>query len=137
MMDHFIISPQLGIFICKNIETVRTGRNDLLYSIIIQYLYVLIGHHLEDEFVPCPARRIAITKLLLPQNSVFYPYLIQNGSKGPGDLLCPLVITAGTSHPEQYIRGFSFCRQFSHRWYLHRNYFFINVKEPLYKTQIW
>ncbi len=59
MMNHFIIASQFRVFIFYNIKTMRAGRYNFFYTIIIQYLYVLVSHHLEHEFIAGTANRIA------------------------------------------------------------------------------
>ena len=58
MMDHFIITTQFRILILNDIETMRAGCHDLFDAIIIQYLDILVSHHLEHEFITGTANRV-------------------------------------------------------------------------------
>ncbi len=49
----------------------RAGGYNLFDPIIIQDLNILVGHHLEREFVACAAYRITGAHFFLAKNSVF------------------------------------------------------------------
>src|SRR6201999_1021200 len=70
MMQDLIMAAQLGIFVAKDIEAMRTGGNDLFDAVIIQQLDILIGHHLKKELIAGPACGITRTGLLLAQNGI-------------------------------------------------------------------
>ena len=87
----------------------RTCGNDLFYFISVQYLNILVCHHLEHEFIACTPCRIACTHFFFSQNGVFDTYFFKYGNKGFGDLLCTLIKTTGTAYPKQYFRLFALC----------------------------
>src|SRR5687768_15764297 len=106
-MDDLVIATQFGIFVFDDIKTMRTGSDDLFNAVIIQELDVVIGHHLEKEFVPGSAGRVAGTHFLFAQYRVIDSHLAEDGCKSLRDLLGPLIKAAGTSHPEEDLRIFT------------------------------
>ena len=48
----------------------RAGRYYFFNAIIIQDLYILIGHHLKHKFITGPANRIAGTHFFFAKNSI-------------------------------------------------------------------
>jgi len=98
--------------------------NYLPYS---KHLNILIGHHLEKEFIAGPPGRISVAELFLAQHGITDPDLVEDGGKCPGDLLSSLVIAAGTTYPKQDLRIFPFCREFGHRRYMHTGDFSVNL----------
>ena len=102
MVDDFVVATQFGIFIPERIEAMRTGGHDLFDAIPIQHLDILVRHHLEHELVAGTAGGSPV-HIFLTQDRVADAYLIEDGNECLGDLLRPLVETAGAAHPKQYI----------------------------------
>ena len=100
MVHNFIVAAQFGIFVCKNVETVRAGGDNFFYPVIIQRLDVLVGHHLEKKFIAGTPCRIAGTHFFLTQDGKGDTHLIQNGGKGFCDFLRPLVKAPCATHPK-------------------------------------
>ncbi len=78
-----------------------TGCYYFFYAVVVQYLYVLVSHHLEHEFIACTPDRVAGAHFFFAQYGIFYLGSIQYLRKSPGNLLGPLVKTAGATHPKQ------------------------------------
>ena len=76
MMNHFVITTQFGVFIFNCIKTMRTGCYNFLNAITIQYLNILVSHHLKHEFVACTACRVAGTHFFFTQDGVVDANLI-------------------------------------------------------------
>ncbi len=100
MMYHFVIATKVRIFIFQCIKTMRTGGYNFFNTIPIQHLDILVSHHLEHEFISCTPGRVAGTHFFFTKYGVADAKLIEYGNKCPGDLLCPLIKTPGTAHPE-------------------------------------
>src|ERR1700722_15853175 len=126
MMDDLILSPQRGIFVAEDIEAMGTGGDYFFNTVIIQQLNILVGHHLEKEFVAGTPDRISGAHLLFAEDGISDTDLIEDSSKGHGDPLRPLVKAAGAAYPKQDVGAFSFCCQFGHGRYLHKNVFLAN-----------
>src|SRR5580704_3545488 len=92
----------------------RASGHYLFYAVIVQGLYVLIGHHLKHEFISRSANRIARTHFFFAKYCKFDFHFSQNRCKCPGDLLCTLIKTPGTTDPEKYFRGLAACCPFRH-----------------------
>src|SRR5579872_4874254 len=107
----------------------RAGRDDLLYPVVVERLDILPRHHLEKEFVTRAPGRVARTSLFFPQDGIADPDLCKYAGKCPGDLLGPLIETAGATDPEQNLRAFSFCDEFRNGGHFHVEYFSVNLTE--------
>jgi hypothetical protein len=128
VMDDLVLSAQLGIFIAQDVEAMGAGRDDLCYAIVIERLDILVGHHLEEEFVSCPAYGVTGAHLLFSENSVADADLVEDSGKGAGDLLSALIDASGAADPEQDIRAFAICGEPGHRRYLHERIIFRKSK---------
>src|SRR5215203_2144980 len=91
----------------------RTSSYDLFNTIIIQGLNILVSHHLKHKFIACSAHRIAITHFFFAKDRIVDLYFIKYAYKCPGDLLCPLIKTTGTSYPEQNFGALALTEQIS------------------------
>jgi CRP/FNR family transcriptional regulator len=108
----------------QDIEAVGAGGDDLLHGVIVQHLDILVGRHLEEEFVAGSAGGVAGAEFFLSEDGVFDPNFIEDGSEGSGDLLGTLVEAACASNPEEDLGAFSFRCHFGHGGYLHRGIIF-------------
>src|SRR5687768_9569027 len=76
MMDYFVTATEFRIFVPENIEAMRTSGYDFLNSIVIQNLDILISHHMEHKFIPCPSHRITSAHLFFTKYGVLNSNLI-------------------------------------------------------------
>src|SRR5687768_835040 len=76
MMNYFVMAAELRILILKCVETMRTGCDDFFDAISVKHLDILVSHHLEQELVSCPSRRIAGTHFFFSEYSEIYLKLI-------------------------------------------------------------
>ena len=78
----------------------RAGCNDFFDAIIIQYLDILIGHHLEHEFIASATSRISGTHFFFAENSKGSSGFCQNTCKSKRNPLRALIKTTGAAYPE-------------------------------------
>ncbi len=99
-MYHFVLASQFRVFVFQCIETMRAGCYYFFDTIIIQYLDILVSHHLEHEFITGPANRVAGAHFFFPKDGIINTNFIKDGYKCFCDLLCPLIKTTGTAYPK-------------------------------------
>ena len=119
MVHHIIGAAEFGVFVFEDVKAVGASRNDLFYSVVIQGLNILVGHHLEEKLIAGTTGRIAGTGFFSTQDRKLHTYLVQDGGKSFSDLLGSLIKAAGAAYPEQYFGCFAAGKKFGHGSYLH------------------
>src|SRR4051812_39128011 len=97
----------------------RAGSYNFFYTIIVEGLDILVGHHLEHKFISCSSCRITGTHFFFSKNGKADAHLIQYGGKSLRDLLRPLVKTTSTTNPKKNLGTFTSSHKFCHASYFH------------------
>ena len=79
----------------------RASGHNLFNAIAVQYLNILIGHHLKEKFIAGPACGITCATLFFSQDGVVDLHLVEDLCKGFCNPLGPLIEASGTAHPKK------------------------------------
>jgi hypothetical protein len=114
VVHNLIVAAETGVFVLQGIEAMRTCSHYFLHLVTLQYLDILHGHHLEQEFITSALCRVTGAGFLLSEDGKGYPAVVENSSHCFRDLSGTVVEAAGAANPEENFRGFSGGHTFGH-----------------------
>src|SRR5690606_27974250 len=118
MMFYRVVSTQLRILIFDCIETMRACRDDRADVVSVENLNIVERLHLEQELIPCTARRIPRAAFLGTQHSKIDIQHLQYLHKRARHPLAAVVERSCAANPEQYFWRLSLRGEFCHGRYL-------------------
>ena len=115
VMNDLVIPAELRKLVAQLVEAVRAARDDRFHLVPIERADRVLGQHLIEVLVAHPARRVAVTVLLLPQDREVDVAGLEDSRKCDGDLLGSVVERSHTSNPEQDVRALAARHDLGHR----------------------
>jgi hypothetical protein len=115
VVHHLVVAPEftvlaeLRVLAAEGVEAVRAGGDDLprpgcaALEDPVEDLLRLRGHHLEQELVARPPRRVTRAGLLGAEDDVVHAGPVQQLGGGPHRLLGVVVERAGAADPVQVL----------------------------------
>jgi hypothetical protein len=95
------LDPELLVLVLQGVEAVSTGGDDLLDLVFLERLDVLLGKPLEEELVAGAAGRVTGAGLAVAEDAEGHAGQVEQLGHGTRRLLRPVLVGAGTAHPEQ------------------------------------
>ena len=109
VVHDLVVALELRVLAAEGVEAVRAGRDDLARAGLaalehaVEELLGLRGHHLEQELVARPPRRVAGAGLLGAEHDVVHPGPVQQLRDRADGLLRLVVERPGAADPEQVL----------------------------------
>ena len=98
---------KVRVLVADGVKAVWAGGDDLALALwhtiegVVEGLYVLLRHHLEEELVAGAARRVTRTGLTRGEHAKLHACGMQQVYNGAGGAAAIVIISASTAHPEQ------------------------------------
>src|SRR5688500_9498929 len=100
MMNNFVCTSQLRIFIFQCVKTMRAGCDYLFNSVAIQNLDIAHRLHLKQKLVAGTSGGISRTGLFSSENGEADTHCIQDFNKGSCHFFVPVVKRSGAAYPK-------------------------------------
>ena len=101
------VPVKVRVLIADGVKAVRAGGDDLALALrdavegVVEGLYVLLRHHLEEELVAGAAGRVTRTGLTRGEHAKLHACGMQQVYNGAGGAAAIVIISASAAHPEQ------------------------------------
>ena len=101
------VPVKVRVLIADGVKAVRAGGDDLALALrdavegVVERLYVLLRHHLEEELVASAAGRVTRTGLTRGEHAKLHACGMQQVYNGAGGAAAIVIISASAAHPEQ------------------------------------
>jgi hypothetical protein len=112
MVNYFIITAQVGIFIFQGIEAVGASGYDFLHPVHIERFYIADGLHLKQKFIASTTGRVAGAVLFCAQYGKLNAHLVQYLADGSSYFFVSFVERAGAAYPKNDFGALALCLQF-------------------------
>ena len=103
MMDHFVISAHLRVFMLKRIKTMRACCNNFFNLVIVQGFNIFLGCHLVQHLITDTSGKISCAFFLCAQNSKTDTCLLQDFDQAYRYFFASIIKRTSTADPEQII----------------------------------